>query len=328
MGVDTLTTIEQSSLLIVDDDPSAIHLVRRALEAYTDVRFATTAADAYTLMQARRPDLILLDGDMPGESGFQFCRRVKAVESMLDIPVIFVTAHDDIRFETQALSVGAADFIPKPISAPRVQLRVVLHLKLKYQLDQLRRLAATDSLTSLANRRTMDNTLAVECARALRAGSPISLLMLDVDYFKLYNDAYGHPAGDRCLQAVAKCIERAARRPSDVAARYGGEEFALLLVDTALEGALHVAQRIRQGVAAAALEHRGSLQSGNVTLSIGAACVGAGDLLKAAGKVTSSTVAQALVKASDDALYSAKRNGRDRVERAAEGHTWSMIAQP
>ena len=324
---DTLSAAGASSIVIVDDDPTAIQLIRRALSNYSDVRFATTGAAAYQILHARKPDLILLDGDMPGESGFQLCQRLKLDDALCDIPVIFVTAYDDIHFEAQAMSVGAADFIAKPVSAPRVQLRVKLHLQLKHQLDQLRLLVNTDPLTRIANRRAMDDLMARECARALRTSSPLSFVLLDVDHFKLFNDTYGHPAGDRCLQGVAERIAQAVHRPADVVARYGGEEFAVLLPNTPLDGACHVAERIRQGIATAALPHRASLVGELVTLSMGAASASAEHLIELRGVAESPRVAEALVKAADDALYLAKKRGRNRVEAAEEDRLRGLVEQ-
>jgi diguanylate cyclase (GGDEF)-like protein len=298
-----------ASIVIVDDDPVAIQLIRKALAEYGDVRFATNGADAFRVIQARVPDLILLDGDMPGENGFQLCERLKREEALRDVPVIFVTAHNDLHFETQALSIGAADFIPKPVSAPRVQLRVKLHLQLKHQIEQLRTLANTDALTQLANRRVLLDTLERECARAMRTGSPVSLLLIDVDFFKLYNDAYGHPAGDRCLEEIAKVLAAAARRPLDLAARHGGEEFALALPDTTRDGALHVAEAVRTALAGEAIEHRASRIADRVTLSIGG-CT----WLPKARTAGHHSAHKALLAVADRALYVAKEQGRDRVE--------------
>lgn len=298
-----------ASIVIVDDDPVAIQLIRKALAEYGDVRFATNGPDAFRVIQTRVPDLILLDGDMPGENGFQLCERLKREEALRDVPVIFVTAHNDIHFETRALSIGAADFIPKPVSAPRVQLRVKLHLQLKQQIEQLRTLANTDALTQLANRRVLIETLERECARASRTDAALSVLLIDVDFFKLYNDAYGHPAGDRCLERVARVLREAIRRPLDLAARYGGEEFALALPDTTHEGALQVAEAVRKALANEAIEHRTSRISEYVTLSIGG-CT----WLPKARTASDHSAPKALLAVADRALYVAKEQGRDRVE--------------
>jgi len=309
---------DQSGILIVDDDPIAIQVLRRALLEYADVRFATNGKDALRLVQERAPDVILLDGEMPGENGFAVCRKLKANPEFADIPVIFVTGHDSIDFETTALELGAADFIGKPFIPPRVQLRVRLHLQLKQQMDQLRALATTDGLTRLANRRTIDETLAREWNRAGRSGLPLSLLLIDVDFFKRYNDAYGHPAGDACLRLVAAAIGRAARRPTDLAGRFGGEEFAVILAKTGIDGALRVAETLREEVARAAIEHRASETASFVTVSIGVSCSGVvqGPHVRGSEDVGSGPACREsdLVDAADRALYLAKQRGRNRVE--------------
>lgn len=310
-----MTSGTDSGILIVDDDPGAIRALRRALVAYSDVRFATTGSDAVRLAHERLPDVVLMDAEMPDGNGFEACRRFKESDILREVPVIFVTAHDDVAFEARALEVGAADFLPKPISAPRVQMRVRLHLQLKKQMDELRALSRTDGLTKLPNRRAFDETLVRECRRAVRTTHPISLVMLDVDHFKAYNDTYGHPAGDTCLRAVARVVERAARRATDFPSRIGGEEFALLLADTPPDAAHRIAQALRASVAAANLEHRASKVAPHVTVSVGVACLDSVFLgPDGAAKTTDSWRRRALLEAADRALYLAKAGGRNRVE--------------
>jgi diguanylate cyclase (GGDEF)-like protein len=316
--------LQDASILIVDDDPGAIRILRAALRDYKHVRFATNGADAMRLSRENPPDLILLDSEMPGENGFEFCARVKLEPLLHDVPVIFVTSHDDLEFETRALGLGAADFLPKPISAPRVELRVRLHLQLKHQLDQLRSLASTDGLTGLANRRVADETLKREWRRAQRSGRPLSLLLIDVDYFKLFNDRYGHPAGDGCLKQVAAAVRSAARRPTDLAARFGGEEFAVVLAETSLSGARLVADSIRRSIIESSIPHADSEVASHVTVSIGAACLGADPAVseRRSGPPLPSSHAFELVdliEAADKALYRAKKTGRNRVESSELG---------
>lgn len=303
--------VEQSGILIVDDDPGAIRLLRSALQDYPDVRFATSGSAAMRLARERAPDIILLDGQMPTESGFDVCKNIKDDAALAAIPIIFVTAHDGLDFEIKALALGAADFISKPISAPRVALRVKLHLQLKWQFDQLRMLASIDGLTQLANRRTFDETLAREWRRTARDKRPLSLVLIDVDFFKAYNDTYGHPAGDECLQLVAAKLRAVAQRASDLVARFGGEEFALLLAETPLDGAHAIANNLRASLEEAAFPHAGSSVAPHVTVSIGVSC--------SAHPSTdaSSPNERDLIEAADRALYLAKQRGRNRVEAVA-----------
>jgi len=319
---DELGALHDRSILLVDDDPVALKLARQILHAYANVRFATRGVDALRLARASAPDLILLDGEMPGQNGFEVCKIFKADPALRDIPIIFVTAHKDVEFEALALTLGAADFISKPLSAPTMQLRVELHLRLRQQLEALRYLADTDGATSLANRRKLDETLASECRSARRTGAPLSLLLIDIDFFKAFNDEYGHVAGDHCLRRVAHVIRDLARRPTDLAARFGGEEFAMVLPHTHAGGALEIAHTIRERLADAAIPHRGSRVAAHVTVSLGVACMQPGSPGPAGGDRAAPPAIECerrLVETTDRALYAAKRGGRNRAELAAPG---------
>jgi diguanylate cyclase (GGDEF)-like protein len=311
--------LRDCSILVVDDDPIAIKLVCQILSTHSNVRFATSGPDALRLVRASPPELILLDGEMPGQNGFEVCKILKADPAYAHIPIIFVTAHDDEAFETLALTLGAADFISKPFSAAKMKLRVTLHLQLQRQMEALRSLANTDTATSLANRRKFDEVLASEWHRARRTATPLSLLMIDIDFFKAFNDEYGHPAGDECLRSVAHAIRAAALRPTDLAARFGGEEFAVILPHTDAIGALVVARRIRDRLSAAAIPHRGSRIAPRVTVSVGVACQCSADSDASERDFALMLVPRGerqLVDAADRALYHAKRSGRDRAELA------------
>jgi diguanylate cyclase (GGDEF)-like protein len=307
------------SILLVDDDTGAIRLMSRILSEVGNVRFATNGPDALRLAHQAPPDLILLDAEMPGMSGFDLLKAMKSDPLLSEVPVIFVTGHAEADFEVAALQLGAADFITKPYRAPAVLARVHTQLRVKQLSDALRRAATTDALTGVANRRHFDECLAREWRRAGRARDSIALLMIDVDHFKLFNDRYGHPRGDACLHRVAGILTLACHRPADFVARYGGEEFAVLLPQTPRAGAEKVAGRILEAVNSAAIPHDGSPTAAHVTVSIGLACMdpvdgqgrhrepraaGRGDLPEAAPG--------ALVLAADQALYGAKHAGRAR----------------
>jgi diguanylate cyclase (GGDEF)-like protein len=289
-------------LLVVDDQPANIQALYQAFNTDHQVLMATGGEQALKLAAGQQPDLVLLDVVMPGMDGHEVCRRLKADAATRDIPVIFVTAHSDEAAETQGLALGAVDFISKPINPAIVRARVKTHLMLKAQADLLRQWVYVDGLTGVRNRRGFDEQLAVEWGRAAREGSALSVVLLDVDFFKRYNDHYGHQAGDACLRAVADFLRQAMKRPADLVARYGGEEFACLLPATTLEGALTFAQQLGAGVEALALEHAQSSVSPVVTVSLGV-CAAVGH---APGK------AEALVRAADAQLYAAKAAGRNR----------------
>ncbi|MGA1854747.1 PleD family two-component system response regulator [Azospirillum sp. 11R-A] len=293
-------------ILVVDDIPSNVHVLSRILKDDYDIYFATDGERALDLVQARMPDLVLLDIMMPGMDGFEVCRRIKADPAIHDIPVIFISAKSEVEDETRGLEVGAIDFITKPISPPIVKARVRNHLLLKRQTDLLRSLSFLDGLTGIANRRRFDDAMAREWRRCARSNLPLSLIILDVDHFKAYNDHYGHQAGDECLRMVAELLSDRARRPSDLVARYGGEEFVCLLPETDGPGAVRVAEGFRTAVAECRIPHAQSPVIPYVTISLGVATV----IPSADGSP------EQLAEMADQLLYRAKRTGRNRVQDA------------
>jgi diguanylate cyclase (GGDEF)-like protein len=296
------------SILLVDDDPGAIQLLGRILASVGTLRFATNGSDALRLALGAAPDLILLDAEMPGMSGFELLRILKVESSLADVPVIFITSHNEAGFEVSALDMGAADFIAKPLRSSRVLARVRTQLRVKHLADELRRTATTDGLTGVANRRQFDLSLDNEWLRAQRSGEPVSLLMIDVDHFKLYNDLYGHPQGDTCLRQVTQALRSACRRPADLVARYGGEEFMILLPQTPRQGAKHVAQHVLDAVRALGIFHEHSRTTHYVTVSVGIGCFD--DTSACWTSPAHGLRASNLVEAADKALYSAKQAGR------------------
>ncbi len=326
-------------ILLVDDDSGAIHVLARILGGNASLSVATNGPDALRVAAEVVPDLILLDAEMPEMSGFEVCRALEATPELAHIPVIFVTSHKDEAFEVAGFDAGAVDFITKPVNPRLVAVRVENQLRVKsktapvvYRLheppnreklialkDYLstfgRKLALGQVITpGLFNRMRLDQALEREWRRAHRSGQPLSLVMLDVDHFKRFNDHYGHPEGDRCLQAVAGVLKQLCRRPADLAGRFGGEEFALLLPDTDDAGAEHMAQLVLQEVQAMALEHADSPTATTVTVSVGLAT-----WLPVRGPrapLTSMDPAAgiaALLDEADRGLYRAKREGRARA---------------
>ncbi|AWK88062.1 diguanylate cyclase [Azospirillum thermophilum] len=297
---------KRPKILVVDDIPSNVHVLSRILKDDYDIYFATDGERALELVQSRMPDLVLLDIMMPGMDGFEVCTRIKADTTTRDIPVIFISAKSEVEDETRGLEVGAIDFITKPISPPIVKARVRNHLLLKRQADLLRSLSFLDGLTGIANRRQFDETMQREWRRCARMHAPLSLIMLDVDHFKAFNDHYGHQAGDECLRAVAEVLAEQVKRPSDLVARYGGEEFVCLLPETENEGAILVAERLRDAVARLGIPHASSPVAPHVTISLGVATA----------LPTSDTSPESLSQLADQLLYQAKRSGRNRAEGA------------
>jgi diguanylate cyclase (GGDEF)-like protein len=317
----------KADILIVDDQPDNLRLLSAALLQHGyHVRKALDGEMALTAATTIQPDLIILDIMMPGIDGYQVCQRLKEIEQTREIPIIFISALDDIWDKIRAFSFGGVDYIVKPYHPEEVAVRVETQLKLlrmQQQLKQqntllqrlnqeLQRLNAIDSLTGIANRRRFDEYLAQEWNRLRREKAWLALILGDIDYFKNYNDYYGHQAGDYCLSAVAQAINNTIQRPADLVARYGGEEFAILLPYTEPEGAKQLAEAIKLSVLKLQLPHeRSCLQQGAkrsqtntyVTMSLGI-----NSLIP-----TSELSFEILVKYADRALYQAKQQGRNQV---------------
>lgn len=291
-------------LLVVDDQPINIQTLYQIFHADHEVFMATSGEQALAFCRGNPlPDLILLDVVMPGLDGLAVCRQLKADPVLANIPVIFVTACMDPADETRALEAGGVDFITKPVNPMVVRARVKTHLTLKAQEDFLRSLVFVDGLTGVANRRRFDEALLSEWRQCRRAGTPLALLMIDIDHFKRYNDHYGHPTGDACLQQVAAVLKAAMQRACDLVARYGGEEFVCLLPGCDQAPALAKAQALQAALAAQGIAHEASPTAAWVTLSIGVAVAQP----QAGGSPA------ALVAAADAALYSAKHRGRNCI---------------
>lgn len=290
------------TILIVDDTPSNIFMLLEALEEQHKVIVAKSGQEALEQAKAHMPDLILLDAMMPEMDGFEVCRRLKDNEQLKDIPVVFVTALDDNLDEEKGLQLGAIDYIRKPFHLPVAKARIRNHLRLKRKSDMLDELVRIDGLTDIYNRRGFDEALEREWRRCMRQNVPLSLLMLDIDNFKHFNDRYGHANGDACLIKVAQTVNITARRSGDFIARYGGEEFAALLPETPLDSAKLIGEKIRQAVAGLGIVHEYSGGCGHVTVSLGVCSM-----------VPQGEDFLELVRCADSALYKAKNEGRNCV---------------
>jgi diguanylate cyclase (GGDEF)-like protein len=295
---------KKGRILIVDDAMENIQILHQALQDDYDVLFAMNGQKALHMAQHQLPDLILLDAMMPDMDGYAVCAALRADEATRDIPIIFVTALKTPEDETRALSAGAADFISKPVNAAVVRARVRTQLTVKFQADALRELTLTDALTGVANRRAFDERLLAEWRRCARSQMPIALILVDIDHFKNFNDAYGHQAGDACLKKAGEAMARAAKRPQDMLARYGGEEFALLLPYEDVGGAETVARRVLDEIALLAIPHERSSVGPTLTVSMGVASLTPNDKVEPA----------VLVRAADALLYDAKAGGRNQFK--------------
>jgi diguanylate cyclase (GGDEF)-like protein len=295
---------KRPSILIVDDEVSNIEILSAVLEEDHDIYFATSGAEALEIARTTLPDLILLDVLMPGIDGYEVCAAIKADPLIADVPVIFTTALGDQEAEVKGLTLGAIDYITKPILPIVVRARVRNHLDMKRMRDELAEMAVTDALTGLGNRRRLEKSLNQETARLAHTGGQLSVIILDIDYFKKFNDLYGHTAGDRCLTMVAAALNRAVHHASDMTIRYGGEEFACVLPEVDHHEAIEIAHGIRDRVQALGIPHSGSEASPFVSVSLGvatSACLPGGQ-------------PEAWIRAADEQLYAAKAAGRNSVK--------------
>lgn len=268
---------------------------------------ATNGADAIAIAQdADKPDLILLDVMMPEMNGYEVCKILKEDERTKDIPVIFVTAMELPEWEVRGLEMGAVDYVTKPINIAVLKARVSTHIKLKQALEQLVKLSNQDKLTGIANRRHFDEYFDIEWRRNMRNQTTLAIIIADIDFFKRFNDAYGHLAGDVCLVNVADVLNSVLQRPGDLAARYGGEEFVGVLSNTDAVGAHQIAEAFRIGIEKLAVPHSGS-PTGYVTVSCGVAA-----MVPDAAVLSSDLIALA-----DKHLYVAKDSGRNVVVSSA-----------
>lgn len=320
------------SILIVDDTLFNLKHLQALLqsEGYLDILIAQSANEAYHILEEGNStgikdiDLILLDIVMPDINGIEACRTIKSNQLASDIPIIMVTATTDKEELELAFSSGAMDFITKPFEKTELIARVRSALRLKHEIDwrkaqeaeletltikleianeTLRNLSLKDGLTGIANRRYFDEIYQNEYERAKRNNTNLSLVMLDIDYFKLYNDTYGHLQGDGCLKLIAHAFKDTLKRASDFVARYGGEEFVVVLPETDRQGGFSVAEEIRVAVEVLQIPHLTSKCSDIVTISLGVGCMEPGvDILP-----------EDLILQADAALYLAKKTGRNKV---------------
>lgn len=324
--------LPKGTILIVDDTPSNLEVLFDFLTtAGFKVLVARNGESALQKVTYARPDVILLDVIMPGIDGFETCRRLKSNPATQDIPVIFMTALAQTSIVVKGFDLGAVDYITKPTQQEIVLARVTTHMtiqKLRHSLQvqnvqlqqeikqrqqveadlqkanqQLKRLATLDGLTQIPNRRRFDEYLSQSWRISAREKWSLSLLLCDVDFFKLYNDSKGHQAGDECLKQVARSLSYVVKRPADLVARYGGEEFAVILPNTPGAGAQRVAELIRASIRDLAIAHPQSLVSDYITLSVGVAST----------VPNYNSDAEILIAAADRALYQAKDSGRDRA---------------
>ena len=313
-------------VLLVDDQPIIAEALRRMLEDQPDIEFYAVA-DAGAALSAAiefKPTVILQDLIMPDADGFELVAQFRKNHEIQNVPIVVLSSKEDPAAKAQSFAVGANDYLVKFPDKLELLARIRYHStahinhlqrdeafrrlheseqKLAMAYAELHKLAALDGLTGVANRRSFDEALETEWRRGLRSQQWLSVVMCDIDYFKHYNDTFGHPAGDLCLKKVAAVLTGTLKRPSDLAARYGGEEFALILPCTPIEGAMIIAEECRQQIEALAMSNPRLIAAPVVTMSIGVASM----------IPTKNASIMDLIQRADHALYEAKGNGRNRT---------------
>ncbi len=311
-----LFTDRQPKILVVDDISLNVELLRTYLKSSGYAVYeAYDGEEALDMVVKNEPDLILLDIMMPKINGFEVCKRLKSDLKTQFIPIVMVTALQSIEDKVQGIEAGADDFITKPFNKTELLARVKSLLRIKFLHDELEKkikqldeaqkrsqqLAITDGLTGLFNYRYFKEQLAHEINRASRHTLTLSLIMIDIDYFKFYNDTNGHPAGDKVLKQIAKVILNNVRK-IDIAARYGGEEFVVILPETSPESAKIVTEKIRKLVEEEKILHEKKQPNGGLTISLGLASY-----------PNDTDNGEKLISIADQRLYKAKQGGRNIV---------------
>lgn len=314
-------------VLLVDDQPMISEAVRRCLQDQPDIEFhyCQDPTRAVKMANEIEPTCILQDLVMPEIDGLLMVRFFRANKKTQQTPIIVLSTKEEAEVKSQAFTMGANDYLVKLPATVELIARIRYHSKSYINLKErdeafralkesqgkleaanreLEKLSSLDGLTGIPNRRHFDESLGKEWHRAMRAGVPLSLIMLDIDFFKLYNDHYGHQGGDDCLKRVAAILAGVARRDTDIVARYGGEEFAVILPDTDQAGAEQIAESLRAAVQGSEIPHKMSKVGEYVSISVG---VGSG--------IPARNISpELLIKAADQALYKAKEEGRNRVK--------------
>jgi len=294
---------DKCTILIVDDEKADLVVLNKILHTEYSILTAKYGEIAIKLAADEHPDLILLDILLPDMSGYDVLLKLKGNAETGNIPIIFITGLDSEEDEEKGFFLGAADYIKKPFKDSLVKARVRSHMEILAHMRAIKRLGLTDPLTGMPNRRNFDDRMSIEWRRAIREKKPISLLIMDIDNFKAYNDTYGHLQGDSLLIAVAQVLLRSVKRPADISARIGGEEFVMLLPDTGYGPARAIAEGIRSNVETLRVPTADDTAITCATISIGVASI----------VPEEQDTATVFMAKTDEYLYAAKTQGRNRV---------------
>jgi diguanylate cyclase (GGDEF)-like protein len=309
--------MQNATVLVIDDNPTNLAVLCDYLNNMgAEVLVKKDGESGIEIAIRKKPDIIILDILMPHIDGYETCKRLKTEPTTQDIPVIFASALVETVDKIKGFEVGAVDYITKPFQIEEVLARIEVHLsiiRLQQQLklanealeianQKLYKQTVLDGLTQISNRRHFDDYLMQKWQCAVREKQSLALLLCDVDFFKQYNDAYGHQGGDDCLKQIAQTIEKVSKRPADLAARYGGEEFGVILPNTTMAGAIQIGEQICQAVRDLKILHKKSSVANYVTLSLGINCI----------IPTNENNVTEFIKMADKALYQAKNQGRNQ----------------
>ncbi|MDR2578165.1 MAG: diguanylate cyclase [Chitinispirillales bacterium] len=293
---------KKNKILIVDDDEFNTMTLDHILRPTYEILTANDGKSGLRIARESVPDLILLDIIMSSMSGFEVIAELKREDALSRIPVIFITSLNAAKDEEKGLALGAADYITKPFNISIVKARVNTYIQMMKYIRTIELFGKTDTLTGLTNRRGFDERVKVEWSRAIREKEPLSVLMIDADKFKVYNDTYGHMQGDILLKAMGGIFSKTVKRTSDLVSRWGGEEFSILLPNTDLEAATAIAEQIRANVEKAVVPLPDGTPT-RITISIGV-----NSMVPAIGNAINDFLIDA-----DNFLYAAKEAGRNRV---------------
>lgn len=293
---------KMDKILVIDDSPVQCEFLRTILGREFDLTICQTGKEGLQEARNGKYSLILLDIIMPDMDGYMLLRELKATEVSKYIPVILITSLSDVQHEEKGLLMGAVDYITKPFSPVIIKARVKTHIQLYHYQMKFKEEASVDALTGIANRRRYEEEYMVKWRSAIRFGLPFTICMFDIDNFKVYNDTFGHPAGDRVLAAVAATVAGHLQRATDFFARYGGEEFVALYVGDDAGPTFEFMKKVRQSVEDLHIPHNHSVGDW-VTVSIGGVthCPTGDDSY------------DTYLKIADTMLYDAKRFGRNMV---------------
>ena len=339
MNTTQTNTVQTPVVLLVDDQQMVAEGIRRMLAEHADIRFhyCDNSMQAVAAACDIKPTIILQDLIMPGLDGYALLRLYKSNNVTKNIPVVVLSTKEDPRDKSLAFDHGANDYLVKLPDQIELVARIKAHTKnylvqcerdqafhelgrvqrqLEISNEELQRLTCLDGLTGIANRRRFNEFFYKECLRSAREKTPLSLLLIDIDFFKLYNDNFGHVRGDDCISTVAKALQNAVPRPADLVARYGGEEFAVVLPSTDIEGALKLARSLHNTILNLKISHPHSAVSDYLTVSIGVA----------SKIITETHSPEELVELADHALYDAKHSGRSCSRVAQAGYAARVIS--